>query len=158
MICRSCGSKWETGIRIQNCPFCGAPLPDESRPMNTPEDVLCEMVRQFGPGILHEEQRMLGIFADMAPHLAGPRRLLGYLVECDGPRKLIAIQNRSPEEREQCVSALVSRMQNELYVDANGARSICTSFLSAVLNSDGPHPDRKVPAREQGPAEPDQAS
>ena len=135
MVCRKCKSEWKigTGIQIRTCPFCGASLAEPPRFLTTAEEVLCEMVRTFGPGILLEEQRMLGIFSDLAPQLAGPRRLLGYLVECDGPRKLTGLQNSTREEQNRCVQVLVARMQQELFVDAESARNICNSFLCAVV-------------------------
>ena len=135
MLCKACGSEWKAGngIRVRNCPFCGAPLQEEPRVFNTPEDALCEIVRTFGREILQDSQRLIGIFADLAPQQIGARRLLGYLAECDGPQKLIALRDCSPEERDRSVTLLVSRMKSELFVDEESARSICTAFLRAVF-------------------------
>ena len=135
MICKACGSRWEvgTGIQVRTCPFCGASLAEEPRTFDTPEETLCEIVRTFGWETLQDGPKVIGIFADLAPQLTGARRLLGYLAECDGPRKLTALRNSTPEERDRCVQLLETQMERELFVTAESARSICDAFLCAVF-------------------------
>lgn len=136
MKCNHCGSEWNVSpglsVSITNCPFCGKSLLPEKKQLNTVEDVLVEINRLFGVSVLADETKLVAYFSDLAPQLSRQRRILGYFVECGGPRKIVSALNASEDEQSVCIKQIVREMKDEMYIEEAASQMICESFLFAV--------------------------
>lgn len=136
MRCNYCGSEWNVSsglsVSITNCPFCGKSLLPEKKQLNTVEDVLVEIKRLFGVSVLADETKLVAYFSDLAPQLSRQRRILGYFVECGGPRKIVSALNASDDEQSVCIKQIVREMKDEMYIEEAASQMICESFLFAV--------------------------
>ena len=136
MKCIHCESEWNVnpGLSksITNCPFCGKPLLPEKKKFDTVEDVLVEINRRFGVNILTDETKLVAYFSDLAPQLSKQRRILGYFVECGGPKKLVAVMSSSQNEQTICIKQIVKEMKEEMFIEESASQMICDSFLFAV--------------------------
>jgi len=136
MRCIHCGSEWNVSsglsMSITNCPFCGKALLPEKKQLNTAEDVLVEIHRLFGLGVLTDEAKLVAYFSDLAPQLSRQRRILGYFVECGGPKRIAAVLNSSDHEQSVCIKQIVREMKEEMFIEEAASQMICDSFLFAV--------------------------
>lgn len=136
MKCIHCGSEWNVSpglsVSITNCPFCGKSLLPEKKQLNTVEDVLVEINRLFGVSVLADETKLVAYFSDLAPQLSRQRRILGYFVECGGPRKIVSALNASDDEQSVCIKQIVREMKDEMYIEEAASQMICESFLFAI--------------------------
>ena len=136
MKCIHCESEWNVSpglsITVTVCPFCGKSLIPEKKSLDTVEDVLVEMNRQFGLSVLGDAAKLVAHFTDLAPHLARHRRILADFIECDGPKRIIALQSSAEAEQVICVKQIVKEMHDNLFVDMTAAQMICDAFLLAV--------------------------
>lgn len=136
MKCNHCGSEWNVSpglsMSITNCPFCGKSLLPEKKKLETIEDVLVAINNQFGVSVLTDETKLVAYFSDMAPQLSRQRRILGYFVECGGPRKIVSALNASDDEQSVCIKQIVREMKDEMYIEEAASQMICESFLFAV--------------------------
>lgn len=136
MRCNHCGSEWNVSpglsMSITNCPFCGKPLLPEKKKLETIEDVLVAINNQFGISVLTDGTKLLAYFSDMAPQLSRQRRILGYFVECDGPKKIFSALNSSDDEQSVCIKQIVQEMKAEMYIEENASQMICSAFLYAL--------------------------
>lgn len=119
-------------MSITNCPFCGKSLLPEKKKLDTVEDVLVEINRRFGISILTDEAKLVAYFSDLAPQLSKQRRILGYFVECGGPRKLVSVMQASENEQTICIKQIVKEMKDEMFIEEAASRMICDSFLFAI--------------------------
>ncbi len=136
MKCNHCGSEWNVSpglsVSITNCPFCGKSLLPEKKQFNTVEDVLIEINRLFGVSVLSDETKLVAYFSDLAPQLSRQRRILGYFVECGGPKKIVSAMNASDDEQSVCIKQIVREMKDEMYIEEAASQMICESFLYAA--------------------------
>lgn len=136
MKCNCCGSEWNVNpglsISITNCPFCGKSLASEKKKLETVEDVLVEINRLFGIGVLTDETKLVAYFSDLAPQLSKQRRILGYFVECGGPRKIASVMQASGDEQTICIKKIVKEMKDELFIEESASQMICDSFLFSI--------------------------
>lgn len=160
MKCKHCESQWDVnpGLSrsITNCPFCGASLLPEPKKSETVEDVLVEIYSRFGAGILASDTKLLAYFSDLAPHLVKQRKILSYFLECDGQKKLLAVEHASEEEQLVCVRRIVNEMNQELFIEVAAAQMICDAFLFAITGrrlQETDEPEAEEPVVEEPVAE-----
>lgn len=136
MKCFHCDSEWNVNpglsITITVCPFCGKSLIPQKKSLETVEDVLIEIKRQFGISVLSDDSKLLAYFSDLAPQLSRHRRILGYFVECNGHKKLVSVMNSSENEQQICAKQLVREMKDVMFIDEEASHMICDAFLYAV--------------------------
>lgn len=136
MKCIHCGSEWNVSpglsMSISNCPFCGKSLIPEKKQLNTVEDVLVEINRLFGLSVLVDETKLVAYFSDLAPQLSRQRRILGYFIECGGPKKIVSVMSSSDDEQSVCIKQIVREMKDEMFIEEAASQMICESFLFAV--------------------------
>lgn len=136
MKCNYCGSEWTVNpglsMSITNCPFCGKSLTPEKKKLETVEDVLVEINKLFGVSVLTDERKLVAYFSDLAPQLSKQRRILGYFVECGGPRKLASVMQASENEQTTCIKQIVKEMKDEMFIEESASQMICDSFLFAI--------------------------
>ena len=136
MKCNHCGSEWNVSpglsVSVTSCPFCGKSLLPEKKKLETIEDVLVAIHNQFGVSVLTDETKLIAYFSDMAPQLSRQRRILGYFVECGGPRRIVSVLNSSDDEQSVCVKQIIREMKDEMYIEEAASQMICESFFFAV--------------------------
>lgn len=118
---------------MTTCPFCGKTLIEKMEKLDSVEDVLSEINRQFGDKVFLDGQKLIAFFSDLAPHLSKQRRLLGYFVECGGPQIIVTVLNASEKEKAIGITKIVQKMKDEMFVEEASARMICESFLFAII-------------------------
>lgn len=136
MKCNHCKSEWtvnpEISKSLTNCPFCGTSLLPEPKKPETVEDVLVEIYNRFGAAILADEAKLMAFFSDLAPNLAKQRKILGYFVECGGPKKLFSVEKASEQEQLVCIRQIVKEMNDEMFIEVAASQMICDAFLFAI--------------------------
>lgn len=143
MKCRHCGCEWNPSQafeQLKNCPFCGGILAEE-RKMDTVDAVLAEINDQFGLEALADGQRLIGLFVDLAPGMSRERRMLEYLVACDGHTVLLEVRDADAEKQ----SAAMKRVAKSLYEDMLMAETFSRQIRHAFWKAMGADPVKAEP-------------
>lgn len=115
------------------------------------ESVLVEISTRFGEETLLQNDRLLAIFADLAPQLEKERRLLRAFLECGGNRDLLGVKEQGTEERRFHMDRVTHWLVDEFFLTEDAAGMICTAFAAALWD-EVPTPAPKKRARKQKPA------
>lgn len=86
MICKKCNSEWNTsGVFQQSnrCPFCGATLDgvEFGKSNNSLDNIVKNIIAEFGPNILLNASRFQSILLDYAPKLKKERKILSLALD-----------------------------------------------------------------------------
>lgn len=150
MRCENCGTEWSISIHgnsIQKyCPVCGKPVFQAARnQLASLEETLLVIVRDYGIGHLQDGAKAMAFFSDLAPHLRKEKVMLQHLIQCNGNTFLISALQKTPAEQQLCLSQLISKMVDDLFVSETAARMICSSFWNAISTVEKSAPKEMTP-------------
>lgn len=135
MKCRFCGNEWMTTdkkIHAITCPFCGRNMLPGEKELDSLQKVLDAIAQLFGVDVFDDEQKLLAYFSDLAPGSIKERRLLSYLVECNGHAILLKARTEDKDEQQKKINQVVSSMEENAMVTEQKAREICDAFWIAI--------------------------
>lgn len=141
MKCNNCGMEW-TGpaaftSKINDCPFCGKSLQAAKPQFSSMDEVLSYTVGKFGIEIMRDGVKLQSFFADLAPHLKKEKIMLRHFIECDGHIVLLKAVGEGAQEAQARINSVIQRMEDDLMVMPEAARSVCHSFWIAVGGDKG---------------------
>jgi hypothetical protein len=96
------------------------------------DEVLSYTVGKFGVEIMRDGVKLQSFFADLAPHLKKEKIMLRHFIECDGHIVLLKAVREEPQEAQARISSVIQRMEDDLMVMPEAAKSVCHSFWIAV--------------------------
>lgn len=148
MKCRHCQSEWnvakDMALSFTNCPFCGKPLSEAPRKLETMEDVLRAILAEQGRDAMKNGKLVLSMYKDLAPQQKRNQKMLAYFVEAGGPTTLFAALQSGPADRKTSLQRVVHKMVNDLIVEEKAARSVCSLYWQ-ILSGDAPETADPVP-------------
>lgn len=118
---------------------------------DTAESVLTEIVRRFTPEVLKKGDRVLGLFADLAPQLRREMHLLQVFMSLQGNTILLDAHSGPAEQKKARVRILVERMKSEYSLAEEAAMEICLAFWHALGNRNDPVSQMLTPAKAVSP-------
>ena len=96
------------------------------------EDVLKYIFDRFGIETMRSGTKLQSFFADLAPHLRKEKIMLRHFIECDGNVILLQAKQENKNEAAARIAGVVQRMEDELMVMPDVAKSICRAFWIAI--------------------------
>ena len=149
MKCKHCGSEWMVSEsftkNIESCPFCGEAMTIEPPVLETMDDVLAQICKEFGTDVLRDGTKLLSIFADMAPKLKRERTILRYFVECNGNEVFVEAIHLEPNETRARIRSVMDTMKNDLQVSDAAIQQVCRSFWHVIGGSENGYFDQVSP-------------
>ncbi len=145
MKCAHCGCEWTLASGTSaptKCPFCGEPLTQKAAPpkLNTMEDALKYIAGTYGDDILHDGQRLIAYFADIAPQMHREYKLLRDFLQCKGNTRLIDVMPLPYAEQRQEWVRLTQYMEKDMWINSNAVSLVCESFWNAASSGKIPAP------------------
>lgn len=141
MKCNNCGMEWSGPAaftsKINACPFCGKSLNPENPHFSSMDEVLSYIAGAFGVATMRDGVKLQSLFADLAPHLKKEKIMLRHFIECDGHIVLLKAVREEPQEAQARINSVIQRMEDDLMVMPEVAKSVCRSFWIAVRGDKG---------------------
>lgn len=141
MKCTNCGMEWSGPAaftsKINTCPFCGKSLQPVRSQFSSMDEVLSYTVGKFGIEIMRDGVKLQSYFADLAPHLKKEKIMLRHFIECDGHIVLLKAVREEPREAQARINSVIQRMEDDLMVMPEVAKSVCLSFWIAIGGDKG---------------------
>ena len=127
MECKKCGSKWESGINLKACPFCGESLQEEKAENINYEDmseVLKYIVNTYGIDIYKKPKLLLSYISDFAPKLSAKQRLIKMCIPSGIIEQIADNINSTEQEQELFMKKSVKYLCDEYYIAEAAAKEL----------------------------------
>ena len=130
MKCSKCEHIWQKSNMSFSaaCPKCQS----DSQPENISE-ALWKVFITAGPMYLQDGQKLLAVFADLAPELKKERNLLELFVGLKGPEKLIQAANAG--DAENVIRIVVRDLRDNYGMYEGTAEQLCRAYLAALTGN-----------------------
>ena len=133
MKCVKCNGEWTPppGKSLTTCPFCGANVQTEPVSADS-SNVIAEIVRRFGDGILLDSQKLSGLISDLIPSEPATRKRLGLAINEKVPQKLHGLKNKDEHERDRVMRIEASGLSDVYGMPNEMAYEIVNYFAEAL--------------------------
>ena len=123
MKCTKCAHTWpiEQNTYIPSCPKCQGDAQPE-----TLSEGLWLIYKNQGVEALKNEQKLMGLFPDLAPNLKAERNMLNLFLQAHGPSKLQA------EPGEGGIHKVVRLLSENYGMNEQKAEYLCRAYLAAL--------------------------
>lgn len=137
MKCPHCHSEWNTITNIEqiikNCPFCRKNLyVSETETSNPLKEILARIAARYGLELLKNGDRLIAVFADLAPTMEKELRLLKFFVEADCHTALFNVRNSTAAEQHLSIEECIRSMIDEFFIASDAAIMVCEAYWAAV--------------------------
>ena len=103
--------------------------------MSTPKtlsEALCRIYTEFGPDCLRNPNRLIAVFADIAPTLWREREQLNLLIRSGSIEKLSAAANLPAGEVRELVHTVSGTLCDTYLMDRTKAEMLCNTYVKAL--------------------------
>ena len=130
MKCENCNSEWNSSRSIQVCPFCGESLvqPESKKP----EEILCNIVDEYGVEVLQKKKLLLSYFSDFAPHLNKEYKLLKNCCSTDFISILLSSNSASNDSKEIVIKKALRMLMDDCFMSEEYANNVISWVTSAL--------------------------
>lgn len=90
------------------------------------------IAEHYGNDVLRDGNKLLAYYTDLAPQQKTERKMLEFLVKCNGNTKLLDIAHQTPQEQQVCVEMLVKQLTSQLLISEDAAYTACNNYLQAI--------------------------
>ena len=106
--------------------------------MNNPKtlaDALAKIYADVGAETLKNPDKLLAVFADVAPELKAERFQVEILVKSGCVKKLSAAADTDSQETRNLIAAAVDTLSNEYLMDTQKAEELCGIYVKALVGT-----------------------
>jgi len=97
-----------------------------------PKDVVTEIVRRFGDGVLLDSQKLSGLISDVIPEEPKLRKRLKLAIDENVPQKLHELKNEGEDERNRVMKIEASEMSETYGMLVEMAYDVVNCFAAAL--------------------------
>lgn len=137
MKCDQCQAEWtvNTGMAesMKVCPFCGADLnPQNPREKSSVRTAMEKIIAQEGLDVLRDGRKTLGLISDLAPDQHREKRMMNYLVQCDGHQELLDALGKSESQQRAVRNRIAQKMMDTFLISEVAAYAACDYFWEII--------------------------
>ena len=90
------------------------------------------IAEHYGNDVLRDGNKLLAYYTDLAPQQKTERKMLEFLVQCNGNAILLDIAHQTQQEQQVCVETLVKQLTSQLLMSEDAAYTACNNYLQAI--------------------------
>ena len=135
MKCKKCNKNWSplVGKPVICCPFCSEPI-QSSLSSSSFDNVIKNIVQQYGEGILLDSKRLYSMVADKLGS-GDPQTLKRIRLAISDetiPKKLLGLKSASKQERMTKISIIANAFKDDHGVEIEAAHEIINYFANSL--------------------------
>ena len=133
MECKCCGSKWDSKVQMQLCPFCGRSLLQDAEDISSLSDGLTHIVKEYGIDIYKDSKRLISLVMDFVRDCDKEKKLLRIACENGTLKACIIIKENAGPQRDLLIQKAIKQLEDNAFLSRENAEYIVQIVLNSLL-------------------------